>query len=53
MAKIWRGVFCMSAPDGQDPPQVPHWMQLTKVSPPGVAAMTSSWNPSLEADRCM
>jgi hypothetical protein len=32
----------MSAPEGHDPPQVPHCKQVTIVSPPNVAAMTRS-----------
>jgi hypothetical protein len=29
-------------PDGQEPPQVPHWMHISKRVSPGVAAMTCS-----------
>ena len=31
----------MSAPDGQDPPQVPHWMHMSRWQSPGVAIATS------------
>lgn len=32
----------MSAPDGHEPPQVPHWMHMSRRQLPGVAATTSS-----------
>ena len=37
----------MSAAEGQDPPQVPHWMHISKRATPAVAALTSSRNLKL------
>jgi hypothetical protein len=31
----------MAAPDGQDPPQVPHWMHISTRDSPGVRFFTS------------
>src|SRR3990170_3316998 len=39
-----RGVWSMSGPLGQEPPQLPHCMQRTMRSPPGVSLTTSSRN---------
>ena len=41
-AKIRRGVWSMSRADGQDPPQVPHWIHVSNFESVGIAAMTSS-----------
>jgi hypothetical protein len=34
----------MSAAEGQEPPQVPHWMHISRRETPAVAALTSSKN---------
>lgn len=34
----------MSAEEGHDPPQVPHWMHISRRETPAVAAETSSRN---------
>src|SRR3990172_3106399 len=44
MAKSRRGVWSMSAADGHEPPQVPHWMHISRRATPAVAALTSSSN---------
>ena len=41
--QIWRGVWSMSPPDGQEPPHVPHWMHVSSRESAGMAARTSSW----------
>jgi hypothetical protein len=43
MAKIARGLWSMSDPEGQEPAQVPHCKQARKFNAfPGVSAMTLS-----------
>ena len=32
----------MSAPEGQEPPQVPHWMHISRRESPAVLSITSS-----------
>jgi hypothetical protein len=34
----------MSAAEGQEPPQVPHWIHISRRATPAVAALTSSKN---------
>ena len=41
MANRVRGVNCISAPLGHEPPQLPHCRQWTTRSPPGVFSITS------------
>src|SRR3990172_1730915 len=53
MANRCRGVWSMSAPEGHDPPHVPHCKQVISVSAPGVVAMTSAMKLSSELGPCM
>ena len=39
----------MSGLDGQEPPQVPHWMHRSRCDSPGVAATTLSKNVGARA----
>src|SRR3990172_2850005 len=43
----------MSGPDGQEPPHVPHWRQVIKVSAPGVPSIPSVRKESLAREPCM
>jgi hypothetical protein len=42
IAKMRRGEWSISSPEGHEPPHVPHCRQSRNASPPGVFAITSS-----------
>ena len=42
MANSMRGVWSMSAADGQEPPHEPHWIHISRRETPAVCKLTSS-----------
>jgi hypothetical protein len=41
-AKIALGVWSMALAEGQEPPQLPHWMHISKRETPAVFEVTSA-----------
>src|SRR5450759_488382 len=49
MANSMRGVWSIASADGQDPPQVPHWMHISRRDTPAVLALTSPRKSRVES----